>query len=960
MKTGLVESAEPAELVLLSKDRTILERPLMEFPPFGLDEEGRTIRDLSGMSIRAIVLFLEKTVARERGEAAAHAVAQQLCELLNHRIRDPVYHVTPEILRNPWNSYSYEFAAYLYEFCERITGDPRFVFHGGTEKASPIMQVLARPFSLGQIYGMFPYFGNKFATGSIECRVVEVTQQSATLAMRFADRTLRQFGPFRRRCAHLMCQAAQGIIAAVPVRVHSLPPPTITAISCIANDDVWCQWVIRWDTPRRLPLRRARPRRLERPADGSLSGPAQPLPPKPTDLPVSLANRQHQPAVAGHWPGAESEPGRVRRHLLWSLSGGLAGAASAAALWWLNSAVAVGELLLAAMAPLLIAGIVINRDLWRDSRRRETLVQEQFSFVEARHEELREAYLKQEQTRVELRRKVTQLTALHHAGLLFSSTLDREALLHQVLETLTRDLHYDRAMLSFYDPVRRVAADARIMGVPPDVEGFVRSRELLVTDEQSVEGMVLLQGRSLLIGDLRTVWDQLHPANRTLAAMNQTKAAIVVPLKAKDRVLGMLTVERTQEHSLTQDDVDLMTTLGNQVAIAMDNAAAYQQIEEWNARLELKVKERTADLERADQLRAQFLSHVSHELKTPLTSIKGFLQNLLDGLTGPLNRKQQQYVSRMLDNSDRLIRMIGDLLDRTSIEAGRVTLMPADVDVPSCLVEVMEQLRPLAQAKRQRLDIPGRADRMTVWADRDRLIQVIVNLVQNAIKYTPEGGTIVLTADLEGPHMARIAVRDTGPGIPADCLDKIFDPFFRVQQESSGPKGLGLGLSIVKTLVELQGGRAWASNHPRGGAELSFTVPVLCHAAPTPVGATPVARTILVVDDDPDIRQLLLDRLEAQGYRVRPAADSREALEVLGGEPLCGAILDIGVGPMDGLDLLHHIRVRYPDLPVLMITASGSQESAVRAIGMGAQAYLLKPFEAGALRQILHTWFPVA
>ena len=119
---------------LLPKDRTILEREVMEFRPFGLDEQGHTIRDLSGMSIRAIVIYLEKSQDRERGASAGSQVAEELCRLLNQRIKDPVYHVTPEFLKNAWNSYSYEFTSYLYEFCEHMSGDPRFVFRGGMEK----------------------------------------------------------------------------------------------------------------------------------------------------------------------------------------------------------------------------------------------------------------------------------------------------------------------------------------------------------------------------------------------------------------------------------------------------------------------------------------------------------------------------------------------------------------------------------------------------------------------------------------------------------------------------------------------------------------------------------------------------------------------------------------------------------------------------------------------------------
>jgi signal transduction histidine kinase len=950
-----IDDPQSSPITLLPKDRTILERPVLEFRPFGLDEHGHTIRDLSGMSIRAIILDLEKTLSRERGPGAGHEAVQELCRLLNQRIKDPVYHVTPEFLKTPWNSYSYEFAAYLYEFCEQLSGDPQFIYRGGMEKVSPIIQVLARPFSLEQIYGMFPYFGNKFASGSIECRVIDVTPVSATLAMRFADRTLRQFGPFRRRCAHMICQSAQGIFAAVPTRVHGLPPATLTTMSCIANDDEWCQWLIRWQDDRKDRWRRrsclpaAAPMRAETPLHKSTEAtPAAPAP-------------QRSGADAGHHTGLgvdHRSDWQTPRSAVWLLRSGLIGVGLGVGLYLVSPDVRVGTMMLVALTPVLAAGWVMNRRLRNESRRREALIGEQISFVESRHEELREAYLEQEQTRVELRRKVTQLTALHRAGLLFSSTLDRETLLQQVLESLTQVLHYDRAMVSFFDPARSVIQHARIIGVSPDVEAFVHACEVPVTDAHSPEGTVVLQGRPLLIEDIQAISPALHPLNRRLAVMSRTKAVIVVPLKTKDRILGTLTVDRTHERSLNKDDLELMTTVASQVAIALDNAAAYRQIEEWNVGLEMKVRERTAALEQADRLRAQFLSHVSHELKTPLTSIKGFLQNLLDGLTGPLNDKQQRYLSRMLDNSDRLIRMIEDLLDRTSIEAGKVALVPVEVDVESCLIEVIEQLRPLAVVKSQRVELCPPAGLLTVWADRDRVIQVIVNLVQNAIKYTLNEGTITLLAEPVGSRMARIAVRDTGPGIPSECLEKIFDPFFRVPQgQRTGPKGLGLGLSIVKTLVELQGGAVAAQNRPEGGAEFSFTLPLVAPNVRPQGGRATASDKILVVDDDPDIRQLLLDRLQAEGYRPQAAADGRQALEAVMADDFAGIILDIGIGPVDGLEVLQCIRQSRPLMPVIMITASGSQELAIKAIGMGAQAYLLKPFEAGELQRAMRLWF---
>ncbi len=939
----VVESAVMSQIELLPKERTILDRPFMAFRPFGLDEQGHTIRDLSGMSIRAVILDLEKTLTRERGEGAGVEAVHELCALLNQRIKDSVYHVTPEFLKNPWNSYSYEFAAYLYEFCEQLTGDPHFIFAGGMEKMSPIIQVLARPFSLEQIYGMFPYFGNKFASGSVECRVVEVTPGSATLAMRFADRTLRQFGPFRRRCTYLVCQSAQGIFAAVPARVHGLPPATLTNLSCVSNDDEWCRWLIRWQS------------------DGGVrwGRPSKPI----AALPVQFDPAPRDAAPAEPEPGpfpreaAGSQLG-FRHQLSWVLWSGLIGVGLAGGLCFLVPSMVPGEIALAGLMPVLAAGLLIQHRMSRDSQQREALIREQIAFVESRHEELREAYLGQEQTRVELRRKVTQLTALHQAGLLFSATFDRDTLLQRVLETLTRDLHYDRAMVSMFDPLRSVIRHVRVIGASDDVLAYVQSCEVPVTDRHSPEGRVVLQGLPLLIQDIQSVWRDLHPANRRLAELSGTKSLIVVPLKAKDHILGTLMVDRTHEHSLTKDDLELMTTLASQVAIALDNAAAYQQIEEWNAGLELKIRERTQALEQADRLRSQFLSHVSHELKTPLTSIKGFVQNLLDGLTGPMNDKQQRYLSRMLDNSDRLIRMIDDLLDRTRIETGRLEIHPVDVDLESCLTDAIEQLRPLASAKKQRLELSVPAAGIVVLADRDRLIQVAVNLIQNAVKYTPEDGEITVAIELSGRRFVRILVRDTGPGIPTEDLDKIFDPFFRVQHgQRSGPKGLGLGLSIVKTLVELQGGSVSAGNCLTGGAEVSFTLPVRSMIPSSAPGQPVSGQRVLVADDDPDIRQWLFDRLKACGYEPEAVTDGQEAIVAAQSIHFAGIILDIGIGEIDGLHVLKEIRARDSRTPIVMITASGSRELAVLAIGMGAQAYLLKPFDAGELHAVMERWF---
>lgn len=956
--TGEVELKPQGDLGVLPKDRTILEREVMGFRPFGLDEEGCRIRDLSGVSIRAAVVYLEKSMARKQTASSGSHVVEDLCNLLNQRIKDPAYHVSPEFLKNPWNSYSCEFTAYLYEFCERMSGDSRFVFHGGMEKATSIMQVLARPFSLSQIYGMFPYFGNKFASGSIEFRVIEVTPTAATLAMKFSGRALRQFGPYRRRCAHLICQAAQGIIAGVPVRVHGLPPATLTEHSCIANDHEWCRWGIRWHGEGEGTWRQ----KVWQIVAGSGEDEASQVSSKrslPHEQTEAFLSKGHLDSHAAAIPPIHATGGTAQsqRHAIWILCCALAGLILAAGLRVVNPSTSLGDVILLGLAPLLVIRMLINGRLRQESRRREALIQEQMTFVESRHEDLREVYLEQEQTHVELRRRVGQLTALHRAGLLFSSTLDREALLQKVLEALTTDLQYDRAMISFYDPVQRVVLDARLLGVSPDIQAFARAGVIPVTDPTSLEGLVLLQGQQLLIDDVEAVWDRIHPLNQQLALRMQTKALIVVPLKIKDRILGSLTVERAQAHSLTQDDLGLMMTVAHQVAIALDNASAYEQIEALNVGLEAKVRERTAELEQADRLRSQFLSHVSHELKTPLTSIKGFLQNLLDGLTGPLNEKQQRYLSRMLGNSDRLIRMIEALLDRTRIQSGRLDLVPGEIDLGHCVSDAVEQLRLLAQAKRQLLDLSAPSVPLMVWADRDRVIQIVINLVQNAVKFTPEGGGIIVTVRQENQMLAAVSVRDTGPGIAPEFLDQIFDPFFQVKQARSGVKGLGLGLSIVRTLVELQGGAITARSEPGQGAELYFTIPLRPTTAAPSDDVSAGAPRILVVDEEMDIRHLLEDCLRAKGYRVESVVNGARALEAVRSGMFEGMILDVDICSMDGLHVIQQIRTWNQQIPIVIVTKSASRDLAARAIGMGAQAYMLKPLALDELQRVADSWF---
>jgi len=449
--------------------------------------------------------------------------------------------------------------------------------------------------------------------------------------------------------------------------------------------------------------------------------------------------------------------------------------------------------------------------------------------------------------------------------------------------------------------------------------------------------------------------------------MVNVKSFITVPLKTQDAVIGSLSVDRTHNQALTQDDLDVLVTLASQVAIALDNAQAYREIESLNAGLEARVRERTAELEAAnaqlkqmDRLKSKFLAHVSHELRTPLTSIVGFADNMLEGLVGSLNMKQEQYLTRIKANGTRLARMITDLLDLSRVEAGKLVLSFEQVCLPTIVSDVIEQLLPLAITKHLNIELHSPDPELLVWADQDRLSQILTNLLDNAIKYTPDGGQVSVELSVDTHDMARIVIRDNGQGIPPDALPKLFDPFFRVQQEErSQTKGLGLGLAIVKDLVDLHGGSITVRSEVDQGTEFTFTLP-LHSREPSPAGQLPaVRRTVLVVDDDPDICDLLRDRLEAEGVHVCTAADGRAALRMLAETTVDGVLLDIALPELDGFEVLRQLRPTHPTLPVVMMTAVEALDRAMAAVESGAQDYLLKPFDGTRLRQIVDRWFVI-
>jgi PAS domain S-box-containing protein len=370
-----------------------------------------------------------------------------------------------------------------------------------------------------------------------------------------------------------------------------------------------------------------------------------------------------------------------------------------------------------------------------------------------------------------------------------------------------------------------------------------------------------------------------------------------------------------------------------------------------------------AEAERASRVKDEFVAMVSHELRTPLNAILGWTQLMMRGRHDPANVERGiEIISR---NTRLQAQLISDLLDISRIVSGKLPLEMQAVDVHAVALDAIETVRHEAAAKDIRLALALDQSAGTVAADPARLQQVIWNLLSNAIKFTPRGGRIDVTLRRhEG--QAELRVSDTGVGIRSDVLPHVFDRFHQADRSITRRfGGLGLGLSIVKHLMELHGGTVSADSPGEGkGATFRIALPAgsqtpsaaAVPAAPSQEPYEPVALDnirVLIIEDEPDSREFLKRLLESQGATVLVAASACEALEVIRDDPPQLLLSDIGLPDMDGYELIRRIRGNdhgpMSAVPAIALTAYARAEDRARALRAGYQAHLAKPVESGEL-----------
>ena len=353
-----------------------------------------------------------------------------------------------------------------------------------------------------------------------------------------------------------------------------------------------------------------------------------------------------------------------------------------------------------------------------------------------------------------------------------------------------------------------------------------------------------------------------------------------------------------------------------------------------------------------ERMKNEFISIASHELRTPLTSIRGSLGLVASGLLGPIPDRADHMVKMAIANSDRLIRLINDILDIERIESGRSTMEIRPIDLVELVANSVESMTSAAQAG----DVAMATDvePVTVEADPDRIQQTLVNLIGNAIKFSPAGSTVTVSAHRDQAEVV-VSVHDTGRGIPPDKLGKIFERFEQVDSSDARQKGgSGLGLAISRSIIHQHGGRIWVESELGKGSTFSFALPLVHQLAVPPTATDEKDRVaILVCDDDADTLEVVGGMLHSQGYRPIGVQTGHEAVERAVVEHPSAIVLDLAMPGMDGWETLVALKSRAETREIPVLILSGVERTGVEP-AESAEAWMTKPITTDLLHDVLN------
>jgi signal transduction histidine kinase/CheY-like chemotaxis protein len=550
----------------------------------------------------------------------------------------------------------------------------------------------------------------------------------------------------------------------------------------------------------------------------------------------------------------------------------------------------------------------------------------------------------------ELDRKVNQLEALGAVGQAESFSLNLTEVLNTIITQAVQLSGTDGGSIYEFDEDAREFRVETVCGTSPETFDALRRTRIGLDD--TFLGKAATLGRPLEIPDLRDA--PLDPYLRVLAE-GGWHSLIAVPMLREGRIVGAMVVRRHAPGYVPQEICDLLGTFASQSALAMINAQLYRQLERQSAALEV-----------ASRHKSEFLASMSHELRTPLNAIIGFSEVLLERMFGELNERQDDYLRDIWSSGKHLLELLNDILDLSKIEAGQMVLNRSEFAVRESLEYCLSMVRERALKQRVLLSLDVDPEVSLLDADRLRFRQVLLNLLANAVKFTPEGGRVGVRASVHDQDLV-VEVADTGPGVPAEDRQRIFDAFQQgATRHPEQTEGTGLGLTLSKRILELHGGRIWVESEAGKGSTFGFALPIRSGdpaltsvpraglGSDLPAEVAPGPRpTVVVVEDDRRSFDLLRVYLEAAGARVVSARDGEEGLDTVRRLSPAGVVLDILLPGMDGWEVLARLKADPATAAIPVVVVSMLDERG-RGFALGAAEYLVKPVSKDQLLAALH------
>jgi signal transduction histidine kinase/CheY-like chemotaxis protein len=483
--------------------------------------------------------------------------------------------------------------------------------------------------------------------------------------------------------------------------------------------------------------------------------------------------------------------------------------------------------------------------------------------------------------------------------------------------------------------VALVGEEGRFLRVAAVTGPLAPTMGALIPVDGSLVGTVVSSGTPIVTNDMNA-----DPRSYRMPGLDVLlRTAAMVPLRSAGVVIGTVSVYNHRDgRPFTEHDLQLLETLGDQVVVGLDRAAVLDDVR----RSERSLAAKNVELQRAARLKGEFLANMSHELRTPLNAIIGFSDLMLTEGVGPVSAQQREFLEAVLRNGRHLLELINGILDLSKVEAGRMELEYSSFDLRALLDGGAAMLRERAAAHGIELGIEVADDVGQVYSDELRLKQVLLNLMTNAVKFTGDGGSVLVRAAREGAEIV-ITVTDTGIGVPEADRERIFESFQQGGRGSSREEGTGLGLTLSRRIVGLLGGRMWLDTEVGRGSTFGFSLPAHDAAAPAAQGdPSRSGAMVVVIEDDRPSLDLFSAYLTNATLQVTTARDGPSGLDAVRRTRPDAVLLDIRLPGIDGWAVLRELKSdpATRDIPVIVVSIVDERS---RGVALGAAAYLVKP-----------------